>query len=146
MPALPKDPRLWEAARAGLTMVRNREFQCGVIGEARRSLEEAQASAVEAPRRAREFVRWDDWLRECFSDARLCDVEELVKLVDRAELEARGWSLTPGRYVAVAPSEEDDEFNFEEALRSIHSDLKGLNEEAAGLAARIIRNFEGLGV
>ena len=65
-------------------MVRNLELRCGTIGEARRSLEEARASAVEAPCRTRNFVRWDDWLRECFSDAGPCDVEELVKLVDRA--------------------------------------------------------------
>jgi type I restriction enzyme M protein len=40
----------------------------------------------------------------------------------------------------------DEDFDFEEALRSIHIDLKGLNEEAADLAARIARNFEELGV
>ena len=43
------------------------------------------------------------------------------------------------------PDEEDEDFNFKEALRSIHIDLNGLNEEAAELAARIARNFEELG-
>ena len=52
------------------------------------------------------------------------------KLVERDEVEAHDWSLTPGRYVGVAPEEEDEDFDFEEALRSIHLDLKGLNEEA----------------
>ena len=47
-----------------------------------------------------------------------------MKLVDRVEIEAHDWSLTPGRYVGVAP-EEDEEFDFEEALRSIHADLRG---------------------
>ena len=42
--------------------------------------------------------------------------------------------------------EDDEDFDFEEALRSIHLDLKGLNEEAEKLAARIARNFEDLGV
>ena len=42
--------------------------------------------------------------------------------------------------------EEDEDFDFEEALRSIHLDLEGLNEEAERLAARIARNFEELGV
>ncbi len=55
------------------------------------------------------------------------------------------WSLTPGRYVGVAPEEPDEDFDFEEELRSIHIDLKGLNEEAVELAARIARNFEELG-
>ena len=42
--------------------------------------------------------------------------------------------------------EEDEDFDFAEAMRSIHVDLKELNEEAAELAARIARNFEELGV
>ena len=35
--------------------------------------------------------------RSAFPDAELRDVEGLVKLVDRAELEAHDWSLTPGQ-------------------------------------------------
>ena len=68
-----------------------------------------------------------------------------MKRVDRAEIEAHDWSLTPGRYVGVTPEEEDEDFDFQEALRSIHIDLKGLNEEAEVLAARIAWNFEELG-
>ena len=138
-------PRPGEAAGAGLTMVRNQELQCGAIGEMRRSLEDARASAVEALRRARDFVHRADRVRERFPDARLCDVEGLVNLVDRAEFEAHDWSLTLGRYVGVAPGKEDEDFDFEEALRSIHIDLKELNEEAAELAARIVRDSEELG-
>ena len=116
------------------------------ISKARKSLESARATAVEALRRTRYFIRQADWLHERFPDAELRDVEGLVKLVDRGEIEAHDWSLTPGRYVGVAPEEEDEDFDFEEALRSIHVDLKGLNEEAAELAARIEKNFEELGV
>ncbi len=47
------------------------------------------------------------------------------------------WSLTPGRYVGVAPPEEDEDFDFE---------LADLNKEATELAARIQENFEELGV
>ena len=114
------------------------------INRASRVLKEARAGAVEALRRARYFVRQADWLQERFPDAELRDVEGLVKLVDRAEIEAHDWSLTPGRYVGVAPEEEDEDFDFEEALRSIHIDLQGLNEESTELAARIARNFECL--
>lgn len=116
------------------------------VTRARRALEGARAEAVEALRAARYFVRQADWLQKRFPDAELCDVEGLVKLVDRAEIKAHDWSLTPGRYVGVAPEEEDEDFDFEETLRSIHIDLQGLNEEAAELAARITRNFEELGV
>ena len=64
----------------------------------------------------------------------------------RAEIEAADWSLTPGRYVGVAPAEVDEDFDFEQTLRDIHIELTGLNEEAVELAARIQENFEELGV
>ena len=115
------------------------------IGRARRALEKERKNAVEALRRARYFVRQADWLQERFPEAELRDVEGLVKLVDSSEIETHDWSLTPGRYVGVVPEEEDEDFDFEEALRSIHIDLKGLNEEAVALVARITRNFEELG-
>ena len=83
---------------------------------------------------------------ERFPDAVLRDVEGLVKLVDRAELAANDWSLTPGRYVGVAPEEVDEEFDFEETLRGIHVELDDLNAEAVELAATIKRNFEDLGI
>ena len=69
----------------------------------------------------------------------------LVKVVDRAEIEAADWSLTPGRYVGVAPPEEEDDFDFEQALRDIHTELTDLNNEAGELAAKIQANFEELG-
>jgi type I restriction enzyme M protein len=115
------------------------------VTRARKALEAARADAVEALRRARYFVRQADWLQERFPEARLRDVEGLVKLVGQAAIKAHDWSLTPGRYVGVAPEEEDEEFDFEEELRSLHIDLKGLSDEAAELAARIARNFEELG-
>ena len=61
-----------------------------------------------------------------------------------AAIKAHDWSLTPGRYVGVGP-EEDEDFDFEEALRTLHIDLKGLNEGATELAERIAQNFEELG-
>ncbi|WP_210526934.1 HsdM family class I SAM-dependent methyltransferase [Rubellimicrobium arenae] len=115
------------------------------VTRARKALEAARAAAVEALRAARYFVKQADWLQERFPDAVLRDVEGLVKRVSRAHISAHNYSLTPGRYVGVAPEEVDEGFDFEEALRSIHIDLKGLNEEAAELAGRIAKNFEELG-
>jgi type I restriction enzyme M protein len=115
------------------------------VNKARKALDEARVATVEALRQARFFVKQADWLQERFPDAVLRDVEGLVKRVDRATIKAHDWSLTPGRYVGVAPEEIDEDFDFEEALRAIHIDLKGLNEEAAELAARIAKNFEELG-
>lgn len=119
-------------------------WDSGEANKVRRALEPAHAEAADALRQARYFVRQADWLQDRFPDARLRDVEGLVKLVDRDTIEARDWSLTPGRYVGVAPDEPDEDFDFEEALRAIHIDLQGLNEEAVELAARISRNFAEL--
>ena len=71
------------------------------------------------------------------SEAELRDVEGLVKLVGPKELEDNDWSLTPGRYVGVAPEVEDQDFDFEATLREIHRELRGLNEKAAELAKTI---------
>ena len=114
------------------------------INKARKALEGVRGGAVDALRQARYFLRQADWLQERFPGAELRDVEGLVKLVDRSEIEAHDWSLTPGRSVGVAPEEEDEDFDFEEMLRAIHVDLTGLNEEAAELAARIAQNIEEL--
>ena len=116
------------------------------INRARRELEDAQAPLAAVLGRVRYFLRQADWLQERFPDAELRDVEGLVKLVQRTEIGAHDWSLTPGRYVGVAPRVDDESFDFEEAMRSIHNDLNELNEEAAELAAKIARNFKGLGV
>lgn len=116
------------------------------VGKARKALEAARSGAAEALRAARDLVRQADWLQERFPDGVLRDVAGLVKRVDQAAIAAQGWSLTPGRYVGVAPEVRDEEFDFEEALRAIHVDLTGLNEEAAKLAAQIARNFEGFAV
>lgn len=121
------------------------EWNNAEVNKARKGLDEARAAALEALRQVRYFVKQADWLQDRFPDSVLRDVEGLVKRVDRATIAAHDWSLTPGRYVGVAPEEPDEDFDFEEALRAIHIDLKGLNEEAVELAARIAKNFEELG-
>jgi len=116
------------------------------ITRARKAADEARQVAVEQLKQVRYFWRQAHWLTERFPDARLCDVAGLVRLVDRAELEKNDWSLTPGRYVGVAPEEEDEDFDFEESLREIHTELEDLNTEAVRLAATIKKNFEELGI
>ncbi|MCY4120511.1 MAG: hypothetical protein OXG72_06270 [Acidobacteria bacterium] len=61
-------------------------------------------------------------------------------------LPVMGLSLTPGRYVGVAPEEGDEDFDFSTAMREIHAELADLNAEAAVLAVRIQKNFEKLGI
>ena len=116
------------------------------ITRARKAADEARGLAVEQLKQVRYFWKQAHWLTERFPEAKLRDVEGLVKLVDIKEIEANDWSLTPGRYVGVAPEEEDEDFDFEETLREIHVELEDLNAEAVTLAATIKRNFEELGV
>ncbi len=116
------------------------------ITRARKAADEARGQAVEQLKQVHYFWKQAHWLTERFPEAKLRDVEGLVKLVTIKELEANDWSLTPGRYVGVAPEEVDEDFDFEETLRDIHVELEDLNAEAEELAATIKRNFEELGV
>ena len=120
-----------------------------MAGEIRKKLkaaDQARQAAVAQLKQVRYFWKQAHWLTERFPEAKLRDVEGLVKLVDITEIKANDWSLTPGRYVGVAPEEVDDDFDFEEALREIHVELEELNAEAVNLAEKIKRNFEELGI
>lgn len=116
------------------------------MNKAKKELEALRKDAVEQLKLAVYFHKQAHWLQTRFPDARLADVEGLVKLVDRKEIAANDWSLTPGRYVGVARPEEDEDFDFEEALRDIHVELAELNEEAGQLAKAIQKNFEELAI
>jgi len=105
-------------------------------------LDDQRKAAVERPKRAVYFHRQVAWLQDRFPKAELEDVPGLVRLVDRKEIEAADWSLTPGRYVGVAPPEVDDDFDFEQMLRDIHTELADLDKEAVELAEKIRANFE----
>lgn len=127
-----RDSKLWWNSR-GLNILR-------------KEADTNRQNAIEQLKSVRSFYRHAHWLLERFPDAKLRDVEGLVKVVDREELQANDWSLTPGRYVGVSPEEEDEGFDFEETLREIHLELNDLNSEAIRLADEIAKNFEGLGI
>lgn len=114
------------------------------LARLRKSADDARGVAVTQLKLVRYCWRQAHWLVERFPDAVLCDVAGLVKRVDRAELAAADWSLTPGRYVGVAPEEVDEEFDFEEAIKAIHDEMEMLNADAVELAATIQRNFAEL--
>ncbi len=111
-----------------------------------KQLDEERRSAVENLHHVVYFHRQIAWLQDRFPEAELQAVPGLVKLVDRKEIAAADWSLTPGRYVGVAPPEEDGDFDFEQTMRDIHAELADLNKEASALAAKIQKNFEDLGI
>ncbi|HKD81212.1 MAG TPA: N-6 DNA methylase [Candidatus Angelobacter sp.] len=114
-------------------------------GRLLKQLDEQRKLAVEQLKQVVYFHRQVAWLQERFPKAELEAVPGLVKLVSRQEIEAADWTLTPGRYVGVAPTEEDEDFDFEQTLRDIHTELAELNKDAQELAAKVQENLEGLG-
>ncbi|MBI5739355.1 MAG: N-6 DNA methylase [Nitrospirae bacterium] len=116
------------------------------VGRLIKQLDEQRKDAVEQLKQTTYFYKQIVWLQERFPDAVLRDVPGLVKLVDKEDIKSADWSLTPGRYVGVAPAEIDEDFDFEQALRDIHVELSDLNKEAAELAAKVQENFEELGI
>ncbi len=111
-----------------------------------RLLDETRKSAVWQLKEPAYYHRQVAWLQDRFPTAEMRAVPGLCKVVTRAEIAAADWSLTPGRYVGVAPPEEDEEFDFEQALRDIHVELADLDQEAIALATTIQQNFAGLGI
>jgi type I restriction enzyme M protein len=116
------------------------------VGREVKLLDEARKAAVEQLKAGAYFHRQVVWLQERFPNAELQPVLGLVKVVSREDIEKADWSLTPGRYVGVAPVEEDEDFDFEQTLRDIHVELADLNDEAGELAMRIEENFAELGI
>ena len=68
------------------------------------------------------------------------DVPGLCKAATRAEIEAQGWSLNPGRYVGVAKGEDMSDEDFREKLEALNEELEVLNAEARELEERIAEN------
>ena len=85
------------------------------------------------------------WLYEKFGDGVYADVLGLCKVSDITEIEDKGWSLTPGAYVGVAPV-EDDGVDFEERMAEIHRELLSLQAESNDLMDIISQNIKELGL
>ena len=120
------------------------EWNIREIVNLKKQTEGARDTVVKQLKLARYFHNQAEWLIERFPEEKLCDVEGLAKLVDKEELKENDWSLTPGRYVGVAPEEEDPDFDFGETMRTIHAELESLNVQAAELAKQIDVNFKKL--
>ncbi len=106
-----------------------------------KDLEERRADAVAQLKLTAYVHRQVVWLHDRFPGAEYRDVPGLVKLVTRREIAAADWSLTPGRYVGVAPAEVDEDFDFEQTMRDIRVELADLDADAASLAAQIQRSL-----
>jgi type I restriction enzyme M protein len=85
------------------------------------------------------------WLYEKFGEGVYTDVLGLCKVADLSEIEEKGWSLTPGAYVGVAPV-EDDGVDFEERMAEIHRELLSLQAESNELMDTISQNMKEMGL
>ena len=92
-----------------------------------------------------QIVKEAVWLYEKFGDGEYQDIPGLCKIADRAEIEGKGWSLTPGAYVGVAPV-EDDGVDFHERMKEIHEELLKLQDESNRLMATISQNMKEMGL
>jgi type I restriction enzyme M protein len=68
------------------------------------------------------------------------DVLGLCKAATIKEIEAQGWSLSPGRYVGVAPGEQVSDEDFKEQLEALNEELETLNIQARNIEEAIARN------
>lgn len=86
-----------------------------------------------------------NWLYEKFGDGEYTDILGLCKVADRDEIEGKGWSLTPGAYVGVAPVEPDG-VDFAERMAEIHRELLALQAESNELMNTISKNMKEMGL
>lgn len=85
------------------------------------------------------------WLTEKFGDGVYADIPGLCKAATLEEIEQKGFSLTPGAYVGVAPA-EDDGVDFHERMTEIHKELLELQAESDRLMETISKNWEEMGL
>ena len=92
-----------------------------------------------------ELVKEAVWLYEKFGEGEYKDVPGLCKLAAISEIEEKGWSLTPGAYVGVAPT-KDDGVDFAQRMKEIHAELLTLQAESNALMETISQNLKEMGL
>ena len=95
------------------------------------------------------------WLTDKFGEGEYRDVPGLCKVAyttreaqgetEGVSVEEKGWSLTPGAYVGVAPT-ADDGVDFAARMREIHAELLFLQAQSNALMDTISRNLEEMGL
>ena len=82
-------------------------------------------------------------LKERFPDGVYADIPGLCKIATRAEIEAQGWSLNPGRYTGTAAVDADDG-DFADSLAGLYDEYTRLVDEADVLRARVDAAIQGI--
>lgn len=127
----------------------------------KRKLSKEQIESADKKEKKAVQTKWDDyfnwlgelqniakeaqWLYEKFGEGEYKDIEGLCKAATISEIEEKGWSLTPGAYVGVAPV-EDDGVDFAERMAEIHRELLSLQAESNDLMDTISQNMKEMGI
>lgn len=122
----------------------------------RKKIQEEYDSKIAELSEALTVAKEANWLYEKFGDGEYHDILGLCKIAcmtdeakgddkDGISIEEKGWSLTPGAYVGVAPV-EDDGVDFTERMQEIHRELLALQAESNNLMDTISRNMKEMGL
>ena len=133
-----KEKTLWSAKR---TM----EIAIEKTPRSKKAITEAYDAFVQEVAAIKQLIVDYLWLYEKFGNGKYQDILGLCKIADKDEIESKGWSLTPGAYVGVAPV-EDDGVNFEERMAEIHRELLSLQAESNDLMDTISQNMKEMGL
>ena len=101
--------------------------------------------SLESAREMRTTILEAIWLTDKFGDGEYHDINGLCKIATIADVEEKGWSLTPGAYVGVADT-GDDGVDFHQRMKEIHSELTTLQAESNRLMEVITKNMEEMGL
>lgn len=82
-------------------------------------------------------------IEQHFPDRTYTDVPGLCKVATRAEIEAQGWSLNPGRYTGSAAVDESDD-DFVVKLEELYEEFTRLSDDAEMLRAKVDAAVQGI--
>ena len=121
------------------------DFGFKTYREYEKSIEIKAALSVQYIEDVNLVIKEAKWLTEKFGEGEYRDVLGLCKLASREEIKEKGYSLTPGAYVGVAPV-EDDGIDFAARMAEIHSELLSLQAESNELMDTISKNMKEMGL
>ena len=127
-----------------------------VVRSLRKKTEAEWAAVIEQIDAAITVAKEAIWLYEKFGEGKYQDVPGLCKIAyttkdaqredkDGVNIEEKGWSLTPGAYVGVAPT-QDDGVDFAQRMKEIHAELLSLQAESNDLMETISKNMKEMGL
>lgn len=85
----------------------------------------------------------EDLLQTNFPDGKYVDVGGLCKVATRAEIEAQGWSLNPGRYTGTATVDKSD-IDFMGELQALYEEFTMLSDQADVLCSNVDTALHGI--